>query len=92
MSLRVQETPSPNHDDRPTGQPVDMLILHYTGMQSGQAALDQLRDPGKKLSSHYVVEEDGQVWRLVPEDEPATLGYMIDDYVGHMKHHLSQIP
>ena len=71
MSLRVQETPSPNHDDRPTGQPVDMLILHYTGMQSGQAALDQLRDPGKKLSSHYVVEEDGTVFRLVPEERRA---------------------
>ena len=71
MSLRVQETPSPNHDGRPTDQPIDMLILHYTGMESGQAALNQLRDPEKKLSSHYVVEEDGTVFRLVPEERRA---------------------
>ena len=51
--------------------PVDTLILHYTGMQSGQAAIDRLRDPAAAVSSHYVVEEDGMVWRLVPEDRRA---------------------
>ena len=32
---------SPNHDARPPGTPVDTLILHYTGMQSAQAAIDR---------------------------------------------------
>lgn len=63
----IREAPSPNVDARPDGEPIDMLILHYTGMQSGQAALDRLRDPAARVSSHYVVEEDGQIWRLVPE-------------------------
>jgi N-acetylmuramoyl-L-alanine amidase len=63
------ERPSPNHDER--GGPVDMLILHYTGMQSAQAAIDRLRDPEAKVSSHYVVDEDGTVYRLVPEDRRA---------------------
>jgi len=40
--LSIRELPSPNQDDRPAGEPVDMLILHYTGMQTGQAALDRL--------------------------------------------------
>jgi N-acetylmuramoyl-L-alanine amidase len=44
-----------------------MLILHYTGMRSGAAALDRLCDPAAKVSAHYVVEEDGRVFRLVPE-------------------------
>ena len=48
-----------------------MLILHYTGMQTGQAALDRLRDPVAAVSSHYVVDEDGTVFRLVPEDRRA---------------------
>lgn len=61
------DAPSPNIDARPDSVPVDTLILHYTGMQSGQAAIDRLRDPAARVSSHYVVEEDGQVWRLVPE-------------------------
>jgi N-acetylmuramoyl-L-alanine amidase len=45
-----------------------MLILHYTGMQSAEAAIERLRDPIAKVSSHYVVDEDGAVFRLVPED------------------------
>jgi len=63
----MRDALSSNIDARPDGVPVDMLILHYTGMQSGQAAIDRLRDPAARVSSHYVVEEDGEVWRLVPE-------------------------
>lgn len=65
------DTPSPNHDSRPEGVPVDMLVLHYTGMQSGAAALERLRDPAAKVSSHYLVEEDGRVFALVTEDRRA---------------------
>lgn len=62
--------PSPNHDER-DGHPVDMLLMHYTGMQSGEAAIARLRDITAKVSSHYVVEEDGRVFQLVPEDRRA---------------------
>ncbi|MBE9603618.1 N-acetylmuramoyl-L-alanine amidase [Acetobacteraceae bacterium H6797] len=51
--------------------PIDTLILHYTGMRSGQEAVDRLRDPAAKVSSHYVVMEDGEVLRLVPEERRA---------------------
>ena len=44
-----------------------MLILHYTGMKTAQEAIDRLRDPAARVSSHYVVDEDGAVLRLVPE-------------------------
>ena len=77
--LAIRERPSPNHDSRGEaastlggGPPrIDMLVLHYTGMQSAAAALDRLCDPAAKVSSHYVVEEDGAVWRLVPEERRA---------------------
>lgn len=61
------EAPSPNHDARPDGVPIDMLVLHYTGMPTGAEALARLRDPAAKVSSHYLVEEDGDVFALVPE-------------------------
>ncbi len=48
-----------------------MLILHYTGMRTGREALDRLRDPAAKVSSHYLVEEDGRIFRLVPEHRRA---------------------
>ena len=63
--MDVIEAPSPNFDLRLS--PPDMLVLHYTGMQTGEAALARLRDPDAKVSSHYLVEEDGRVFRLVPE-------------------------
>ena len=69
--LRVQDAPSPNHDARPAGTPIDMLVLHYTGMLSARAAIERLRDPSARVSSHYVIEEDGDIWRLVGEEQRA---------------------
>ena len=71
MSRGARDLPSPNQDDRPAGMPIDMIVLHYTGMRSAAAALDRLRDPAARVSAHYVVEEDGAVWRLVPEGRRA---------------------
>lgn len=71
MTLRLRERPSPNQDDRPAGARIDTLVLHYTGMRSAAEAIDRLCDPAAKVSSHYVVEEDGTTWRLVPEQRRA---------------------
>jgi N-acetylmuramoyl-L-alanine amidase len=68
-ALPVNDLPSPNQDER--GEKVDMLILHYTGMKSAGEALDRLRDPIAAVSAHYVVDEDGSVFRLVSEDRRA---------------------
>ena len=57
--------PSPNHDPR-AARP-DILVLHYTGMATGAEALARLRDPVAKVSSHYLVHEDGGTVQLVPE-------------------------
>jgi len=63
-------TPSPNFDDRPA-QKIDHLVLHYTGMQTGAAAVERLCDPAARVSSHYVVDEDGTVYCLVDEQKRA---------------------
>ncbi len=62
--------PSPNFDARP-GPEIDFLVLHYTGMKTAAAAVARLRDPGAKVSSHYVVDEDGTVYALVGEENRA---------------------
>lgn len=63
--LAAHIAPSPNHDARAVA--VDILLLHYTGMKSAQAAQDRLCDPAAKVSSHYLVFEDGKVCQMVPE-------------------------
>ncbi len=65
--ISFRDRPSPNFDGRPDGAPIDMLVLHYTGMRTATEALDRLTDPEARVSAHYVVEEDGTVWRLVDE-------------------------
>ena len=70
MPPKLIQAPSPNHDSR-EGQAVDILLLHCTGMPNGEMALSRLRDPAAKVSAHYVVEEDGRVFHLVPEDRRA---------------------
>lgn len=67
--MTLIEAPSPNFDPR-TVTP-SMLVLHYTGMKTGDEAIARLRDPAARVSSHYVVEEDGRVFRLVPEERRA---------------------
>lgn len=62
-------TPSPNFDER--ALPVSMIVLHYTGMESAQAAIDRLCDPEAKVSCHYLVDEDGSVVEMVAEDKRA---------------------
>lgn len=68
-AMEIIEAPSPNHDAR--SRAVDMVVLHYTGMRSGAEALARLRDPAAAVSAHYLVEEDGRVFHLVPEDRRA---------------------
>lgn len=63
--------PSPNSDARRDDTPIDMLVLHYTGMLTGSAALNRLCDAAAKVSAHYLIDEDGTVYRLVPEENRA---------------------
>ncbi len=67
MTLPIRDLSSPNQDDRPENCPIDMVILHYTGMRTASEAVSRLRDPAAKVSSHYLVDEDGNVLRLVAE-------------------------
>lgn len=67
--MNLIEAPSPNFDPR-TVTP-SIVVLHYTGMKTGEEAIARLRDPEARVSSHYVVEEDGRVFRLVPEERRA---------------------
>ena len=67
----IEHRPSPNHSVRAAGKPVDILLLHYTGMISDERAIAWLCDPESAVSSHYFVFEDGRIARLVDEGRRA---------------------
>ncbi len=87
---RYIQRPSPNFDART--RPIDLVVLHYTGMQDAETALARLTDPAPvagnypgpwqsedvqkdaplpRVSAHYVVDEAGQIYSLVPEEHRA---------------------
>lgn len=70
----IIERPSPNFNER---LPVDgaaavrHMVIHYTGMTSRDAALERLCDPAAKVSAHYLIDQAGAIFRLVPEEKRA---------------------
>lgn len=67
--MNIIQKPSPNFDERQ--QDVSMILLHYTGMETGDAALERLTDAESKVSSHYTIDEDGTVYQHVDEKKRA---------------------
>ncbi len=63
--------PSPNHGPRKDMRSPEAIILHYTGMESEDAALKRLCDPASEVSCHYLIRENGEVLQLVPESRRA---------------------
>ncbi|HUR44072.1 MAG TPA: N-acetylmuramoyl-L-alanine amidase, partial [Aestuariivirga sp.] len=59
---------SPNIESRKGGRKPDMIVLHYTGMESAEAACNWLCNSGSGVSCHYLVGEDGGIVQMVSED------------------------
>jgi N-acetylmuramoyl-L-alanine amidase len=62
---------SPNSGERRGHSRPNCLILHYTGMPTGEAALKALTDPAREVSAHYLIWEDGSIDQLVAESDRA---------------------
>lgn len=69
--LRADVHSSPNSGPRKDGKRVSFLVLHYTGMETGEAAESWLTNPQSEVSAHYIVHEDGRIVQMVPESERA---------------------
>jgi len=67
----LKKTKALNYEERPEGKYPYIILLHYTGMQTMAEAKERLSDPESKVSAHYLVDEDGTVYDLVPEDKRA---------------------
>lgn len=62
---------SPNFGPRRDGARTEIILLHYTGMETGEAAEAWLCDPISEVSSHYLVHEDGRIIQMVREGDRA---------------------
>lgn len=62
---------SPNYNERDPNIPLDLIIIHYTAMESAEAALQWLCNPEAQVSAHYLIDEIGGIFSLVPEEKRA---------------------
>ena len=65
--MEIVNHASPNFGKRAIGFSVNLLLIHYTGMKTCAHALKRLSNPTSGVSSHYLINETGVVYRLVDE-------------------------
>ncbi len=71
MSPETIPHSSPNFGPRRDGLTPHLIVLHYTAMESAEAALARLCDPEAEVSAHYLIAGNGQVYQMVAEDQRA---------------------
>ena len=63
--MTILESPSPNH--APRRSPISAVVLHDTGGKTAAGALAWFAKIESGVSSHYVIDRDGTIYRCVPE-------------------------
>lgn len=63
--IKRNYNPSPNFGQRPSGMPLDMVVLHYTDMLNAEEALARLCDPKSEVSAHFLISKEGALYQLV---------------------------
>ena len=70
--MKISNFYSPNFSGKKrSNNAIKIIIIHYTGMQSERESLNKLTDPKSKVSSHYVINQKGKIFRLVNDNQIA---------------------
>ena len=70
--MKINSIYSPNFDQKKrSNKSIKLLVIHYTGMQSERESIMRLCNPKSKVSSHFLINQNGKVYRLVQDDQIA---------------------
>ena len=59
---------SPNFDAKKRKKSeIKFIVFHYTGMKSEKKAINKLLDYNSKVSCHYLINNNGDIIKMVPE-------------------------
>ena len=68
IGLKMATSYSPNFNlPKRAKNRIKFIIIHYTGMKKESAAIKRLQDPKSKVSSHYLIKNNGGIINLVPD-------------------------
>ena len=66
--MKIIEVFSPNYDRRKReANSIQIIVFHYTGMQSERESIKKLCNPSSKVSSHYLINRSGKIFSLVQD-------------------------
>ena len=72
MSMKLSLNFSPNFDPKKRKKSeIKFIVFHYTGMKSEKKAIDKLLDYNSKVSCHYLINNNGDIIKMVPENYQA---------------------
>lgn len=70
--MKIKKYHSPNFDKKKRSRKtIKIIVIHYTGMQSERDSLKRLCDPKSKVSSHFLINNKGTIYRLVEDNRIA---------------------
>ena len=68
MALNTTFNYSPNFSPKKRNpKKIKFIIFHYTGMKNESDALNRLTDIQSEVSSHYLIKNNGETIKLVPD-------------------------
>ena len=68
MALKTSLNYSPNFNSKKrTSKQIKFIIFHYTGMKNESNALKRLTDIQSEVSCHYLIKNNGEIIKLVPD-------------------------
>ena len=68
MALKTILNYSPNFNSKKRlSKQIKLIIFHYTGMKSESDALKKLTDIQSEVSCHYLIKNNGEIVKMVPD-------------------------
>jgi len=68
MVLKTTLNYSPSFDSKKrTSKQIKFIIFHYTGMKNESAAINRLTNIQSEVSCHYLIKNNGEIVKLVPD-------------------------
>ena len=68
MALKTILNYSPNFNSKKrTSKQIKFIIFHYTGMKNESSALKRLTDIQSEVSCHYLIKNNGEIIKMVPD-------------------------
>ncbi len=69
--METLHRPCHKYDERPPGARPELIVIHFSATRTVEEIFDIFHRGPLQVSSHYVIDDDGAHFRLVPESKRA---------------------